>query len=126
ETSLESQHNVKDFLEKEMENGNAKDFHSYHIVNGMAVTATKEVAERIATFSEVEKVLPNEVRELNTTVTEDAERPPSEIANVEWNIERVGAPAVWDMGFDGSGIVVASIDTGVQWAHPGLMEKYRV
>jgi bacillopeptidase F len=40
-------------------------------------------------------------------------------------VERVGAPQVWDMGIDGAGIVVASIDTGVQWEHPALMEKYR-
>ena len=29
------------------------------------------------------------------------------------------------MGIDGSGTVVASIDTGVQWDHPALKEKYR-
>lgn len=124
-TSLTSQANVKQFLEKELENGNVKDFNSYFIVNGMAVTATKEVAEKIATFQEVEKILPNETRELFTTVTENAKAPASEIANVEWNVERVGAPGVWDMGIDGSGTVVASIDTGVQWDHPALKEKYR-
>lgn len=26
---------------------------------------------------------------------------------------------------DGSGIVVVNIDTGVQWDHPALKEKYR-
>ncbi|MFC4023693.1 S8 family serine peptidase [Oceanobacillus longus] len=124
-TSLTSQHNVKEFLEKEIENGNAENLKSYHIVNGLAVTATKEVAEKIATFSEVEKILPNETRELYTTVSKDAETPNSDIANVEWNVERVGAPGVWDMGFDGSGVVVASIDTGVQHDHPGLADKYR-
>ncbi|PAV27584.1 peptidase S8, partial [Virgibacillus profundi] len=98
---------------------------SYYIVNGIAVTATKEVAEKIATFAEVEKILPNETRELFTTVSKNAKTPQSEIANVEWNVERVGAPAVWDMGFDGTGTVVASIDTGVQWDHPALKEKYR-
>lgn len=125
EISITSQQNVKGFIEKEIVDGNAKDFHSYHIVNGMAVTATKEVAEKIATFAEVEKLLPNETRELYTTVTEDAKTPKSDIANVEWNVDRVGAPAVWDMGIDGTGVVVASIDTGVQWDHPGLKEKYR-
>jgi len=60
EISLTSQRNVKDFVEAEIANGNAKEFESYHIVNGMAVTATKEVAEKIATFAEVEKLLPNE------------------------------------------------------------------
>jgi len=125
ETSYISQQDVKAYLNQEMDDGNVKDFHSYHIVNGMAVTATKEVAEKIATFAEVEKLLPNETRELNTTVTKDAETPKSDIANVEWNVERVGAPGAWDMGIDGTGVVVASIDTGVEWNHPALMEKYR-
>src|SRR5699024_10391717 len=31
----------------------------------------------------------------------------------------------WDMGYDGTGTVIASIDTGVQWDHPALKEKYR-
>lgn len=125
EISFSSQQNVKSYIEQEIENGNVKDYQSYHIVNGMAVTATKEVAEKITTFAEVEKILPNETRELFTTVTEEADTPQAEIANVEWNIERVGAPGAWEMGIDGSGTVVASIDTGVQWDHPALMDKYR-
>ncbi|GAB3047514.1 bacillopeptidase F [Virgibacillus ainsalahensis] len=123
--SLNSQAEAKKYLEKEVENGNVENFHAYHIVNGMAVTATKEVAEKVASFTEVEKLLPNETRELYTSVTPDAETPESDIKNVEWNVERVGAPAVWEMGFDGTGTVVASIDTGVQWDHPALQEKYR-
>ncbi len=124
-TSLESQQNVKQYLEQQVQAGKAKDITSYYIVNGMAVTATKEVAEAIGTFAEVEKVLPNETRQLNTTVVEDAVSPKSQLANVEWNIERVNAPQAWDMGIDGSGTVVASIDSGVQWDHPALKEKYR-
>ncbi|WP_342542411.1 S8 family serine peptidase [Paenisporosarcina sp. FSL H8-0542] len=124
-TSLESQQNVKQYLDMQVKAGNAKDITSYYIVNGMAVTATKEVAEKVATFAEVEKILPNETRELYTTKTKNAVTPESGIANVEWNVNRVNAPKVWDMGIDGSGTVVASIDTGVQWDHPALKEKYR-
>jgi bacillopeptidase F len=124
-TSLQEQQNVKHYLEQEEAKGNVKDINSYYIVNGMAVTATKEVAEKVASFAEVEKVLPNETRQLFTTKTEDAVTPKSEIANVEWNVARVKAPDVWAMGIDGAGTVVASIDTGVQWDHPALKEKYR-
>ncbi|QKY69766.1 S8 family peptidase [Lentibacillus sp. CBA3610] len=124
-TSLESQQNVKSFLETEAEKGNAENIHSYHIVNGMAVTATQEVAEKVAGFEEVEKILPNETRTLFKPETKDAQAPESEIANVEWNVDRVGAPETWEQGIDGSGTVVASIDTGVQWDHPALKENYR-
>ncbi|MGB5947477.1 S8 family serine peptidase [Paenisporosarcina sp.] len=123
--SLEEQQNVKQYLESEETKGNVKDINSYYIVNGMAVTATKEVAEKVASFPEVEKVLPNETRQLYTTKTEDVLAPESEVANVEWNVSRVKAHDVWAMGIDGSGTVVASIDTGVQWDHPALKEKYR-
>ncbi|OMC87550.1 peptidase S8 [Viridibacillus arenosi] len=124
-TSLESQETVKEFLEQEEKKGNAKDITSYYIVNGMAVTATKEIAEKVATFAEVEKVLPNEKRQLFTTKTKETPAPKSKTANVEWNVERVKAPQVWAKGIDGTGTVVASIDTGVQWDHPALKQKYR-
>ncbi|WP_432360921.1 S8 family serine peptidase [Sporosarcina sp. UB5] len=124
-TSLQSQQNVMHYLEQQEKAGKAKDITSYYIVNGMAVTATKEVAQALATFEEVEKILPNETRQLQTTIVEDAEAPKSQLANVEWNVERVNAPQAWDMGIDGSGTVVASIDTGAQWDHPALKEKYR-
>ncbi len=123
--SIESQQNVTEFLENETKNGHVESFHSYYIVNGMAVTATKEVAQKIAAFAEVEKILPNETRELHEATVTDEEAPQSTLANVEWNVERVNAPGAWAQGFDGTGTVVASIDTGVQWDHPALKEKYR-
>lgn len=145
-TSLESQESVKQYLEKEVDKGNAKDIESYFIVNGIAVTATKEVAEKVATFDEVEKVLPNETRQLYTTKTsteevsktksvatktttdkksKSASEEKAKTSSIEWNVERVKAPEAWELGIDGTGTVVASIDTGVQWDHPALKQKYR-
>jgi len=126
ETALTEQVKVLDFLEKHDES-QVKDVHSYFIVNGLAVTATKEVAEKIASFSEVEKILPNENRELFTGVeqSEQVKRPQSERADIEWSVEKVKAPEVWDKGITGKGVVVASIDSGVEWDHPAIKEKYR-
>src|SRR5699024_3419458 len=97
------------------------------IVNGMAVTAPKEVAEKLAAFPEVEKILPNEQRTLHTTFDNKVDLSQVNLGNddIEWNVDRVNAPDAWAMGVDGSGTVVASLDTGVQWDHPALKENYR-
>ncbi|PAV28297.1 hypothetical protein CIL05_16810 [Virgibacillus profundi] len=122
-TAKESQQNVEVFLEEEKQTGNVEDVQSYFIVNAMAVTATKEIAEKIVAFSEVEKILKDETRQLikpeKTEISEETGD------TVEWNIEQIGAPDVWNMGVDGTGTVVATIDSGVQWDHPALKEKYR-
>lgn len=127
ETAMTEQQDVLQYLNKEMERGQVEDIHSYFIVNGLAVTATKEVAEKIAGFPEVEKILPNEKRELYSAVkqNEDLKSPKSERANVEWNVEKVKAPEVWEEGVTGKGVVIASIDTGVEWDHPAIQGKYR-
>src|SRR5699024_3971345 len=96
---------------------------SYNVVNAMAVTARKEGAQKISGFDEVEKILPNEEREIISPVETEGE--PADDDDIEWNVDRVNAPQAWDMGYDGTGTVIASIDTGVQWDHPALKEKYR-
>jgi serine protease AprX len=45
--------------------------------------------------------------------------------SIEWNIQKVNAPAVWAMGYNGQGVVVAGQDTGYQWDHPALKAHYR-
>jgi bacillopeptidase F len=123
----ETQSSVKTYLEQEKKKGNVKEFESFYIVNAMAVTGTKQVMERLATFPEIEEILPNEKVQLipsesSNTSTQSIADP---LDTVEWNIAKIDAPPVWKMGIDGTGIVVASIDTGVQWNHPTLKTKYR-
>ncbi|QED50155.1 S8 family serine peptidase [Cytobacillus dafuensis] len=158
----ETQHSIKTYLNQEMKKGNVKEFQSFYIVNGMAVTGTKEVMDKLATFPEVEKILPNETvqmipNESSNTSTQPTADPQEETqtntqaftrvetqtdtredtqtdtqrdtqtdtTSVPWNLAKIDVPQVWKMGFDGTGTVVAIIDTGVQWDHPALKEKYR-
>ena len=45
---------------------------------------------------------------------------------VEWGIANINADHVWSQfGVKGEGITVASIDTGVQFDHPALVNQYR-
>lgn len=122
--SQETQINLKKYLDTEKSKGSIKNYKSFYIVNGLEVTATKEVAEKIATFQEVDKLLPNEVRKLDPIIkTESSSK--ANTSSVEWNINKICAPSAWSAGINGTGVVVASIDTGVQWDHPALKTKYR-
>ena len=46
-------------------------------------------------------------------------------AEPEWGVEKIGADDAWAEGVLGSGIVVANVDTGVQFDHPALVNQYR-
>ncbi|MCA0170962.1 S8 family peptidase [Bacillus sp. RAR_GA_16] len=126
-TAIETQREVITYLEHQEQKGNAEDIKSFYIVNGMAVTATKKVMKHLASLPEVEKILPNEIRQIQPIAdkTKTKAQTTTETNSIEWNIDRVGAPEVWNMGIDGAGTVIANIDTGVQWDHPALMEQYR-
>ena len=43
----------------------------------------------------------------------------------EWGVAKIRADVAWDHGILGQGVVVASIDTGVDYTHPALVEHYR-
>ena len=38
----------------------------------------------------------------------------------QWGMKKIDAPALWKKGFDGSGIIVAHLDTGVDGKHAAL------
>lgn len=46
-------------------------------------------------------------------------------ATTEWNLQAINASALWDLGFTGQGVVVASMDTGVDSLHPDISTKWR-
>ncbi len=77
----------------------------------------------LAEWPEVRAVRPNLL--LRTALP--AVRPTAikQTTAVEWGVQRVNAPAAWARGAFGQGVVVAGQDTGYQWDHPALRERYR-
>jgi serine protease AprX len=51
--------------------------------------------------------------------------PPAGDRAVPWNLQRVGAPALWARGALGAGVVVGLLDTGADGSHPELAPSWR-
>jgi len=98
-----------------------KTLQPYWIFNGFYIEATKDVIEWIAQRNEVEYLIDNFIVTLDrvTPIEEDVE-----IKAPTWNITNVKADSCWQAGYDGSGIVVGIMDTGVDPDHPALSGKF--
>jgi subtilisin family serine protease len=48
-------------------------------------------------------------------------KPTENPRSIEWHLNDIGAPEAWSMGFDGSGMIVGLIDSGVAYDHPDLV-----
>jgi len=98
-------------------------FKEFWIVNTVRVTGDEALALEIAARPEVKRIVADRIYQL----------PPPEagvleprVDAAEWNIERIRAPLAWStFNVRGEGILIASIDTGVQYSHPALVRQYR-
>ncbi|MEU8035526.1 S8 family serine peptidase [Streptosporangium sp. NPDC049078] len=99
------------------------DFTPFWIANAVQVTGDAKLAAEIADLPEVERIEPGRVVKLPEPLPG---RDVAKVDAVEWNIDRVNAPRVWsELDTRGEGIVVANIDSGVQFDHPALAAQYR-
>lgn len=96
---------------------------SYWISNTLKVTGDKALVQQIAVRPEVAAIEPDRLLQLPEEFP--AEQEPK-VDGVEWNVDSIGAPKVWDeLGIRGDGVVIANIDTGVDYQHSTLMSSYR-
>ena len=100
----------------------------FWVFNGLSITATPVVIAAIAARADVASVTPDEIPIVPAGAREPlriATTAPASSAPTEPNIALVNAPALWALGYTGQGVVVASLDSGVDIGHPDLAARWR-
>jgi len=111
-------------LEQRRMSGRVAQFTPYWIFNGVAVSSDVDTLLAVAARPEVEAIKPDRLHQLPPIA--EGTQVLSVSDAVEWNISRIGADQVWNAyGLRGEGMVVASMDSGVDWTHPALQRTYR-
>lgn len=96
----------------------------FWIVNAIAVHGDAVAARTLAVQPGVARVLPAIKLEAPQTLPAAAPEGLAPAA-IEWNVQQINADDVWALGFTGAGLVVANVDTGVDYTHPALVNQYR-
>ncbi len=99
-------------------------YRRYWLVNMIAMRGDRQLVEQMARRDDVAAIQANPRVALELVPTSEADMQRA-LAAIEWNIDLVGAPAVWAAGVTGEGVVIGGQDTGYDWDHPGLINAYR-
>jgi subtilisin family serine protease len=95
----------------------------FWVVNAVKVTADEATITELAQRSDVAGIVDEKIYQVPTPQPGIAQ---AVIDTIEWNIQNVRAPEAWNtFGTRGEGVVIANIDTGVQFDHPALVSQYR-
>ena len=109
-----TQRPVKAFLELRR----ARKIKPLWLINGIAITASASVIQELANLPGVEEI------RLDETI--QAPEVGLSISTVpEWNLNTIRAPELWNLGYTGEGVVIATMDTGVDVDHPDLQARWR-
>lgn len=122
--SKASQSDLLQLLNEGVKSEIVKDVKSFWLFNGISCTTTREMIEALSQRKDIAVIDLDRVVMLpdNEKATEVTEA----IRGLAWHVSQVHANDVWAYngasGYDGTGVVVAIIDTGVNYNHVDLSD----
>lgn len=123
--SEKSQHEVLAIIQAEQRNGKATNIVSHWLSNSISCTTTKEVIYLLSKRDDIliighnadkNAILSGQRSEVRSQQGTKAE------AEIEEHVTQVNAPQVWEQGYTGEGVLVAILDTGINYEHPDLAD----
>ncbi len=124
-TAEESQKPVVDWLKSIGETENLKQF---FVINGFAVRISKSALIELLKREDVAYAIEDEYRKLIPEKEQNYTKVsyPTGSTEIPWDRQIMQADKVWkDLGYEGEGIVIGIMDSGVDVEHPALKESWR-
>jgi len=100
-------------------------YQPFWVTNMIWVQGDFETLQQMAAREEVAKIEANPAVQISIPDTAPPDPSTLAVSGIEWNIIKIKAPELWALGFTGEGIVIGGQDTGYDWDHAALIEKYR-
>jgi subtilisin family serine protease len=117
-TALDKQANVRAYLDAQ-----GVKYQSFWIDNIIAVdSSTNQVFNGLMAFPEIQSL---KARRTMGIIEPKLEPVSQHLFAVESNLTHINADDVWALGYEGQGVTIANIDTGVRYTHQAVNAQYR-
>jgi uncharacterized repeat protein (TIGR01451 family) len=102
----------------------AGNIRAFWIFNGLAAHVAAQDIAALAARADVALIREDRyARYVEPSALEGVE---TTTTGAEWGIDRIRADEVWSaLHITGTGVVIASLDSGIDWLHPALQQAYR-
>jgi bacillopeptidase F len=119
---------IKPLLESLIANGDMDYYKKISIINRLYVVANARAVLQLAEREDIVRIHKeySSFEQRTGRQSASAEKVTiKEFTGDSWAVSMIGAEEAWSMGYDGSGVVIGSLDTGVWSSHEQLKTNFR-
>ena len=120
--SKQSQEDIMSIIKAEERSESIADITSHWIINSISCKAKRDVVYQLSSHPDIASISHNSELSVIYDDKDENESLRGETKNLTDNITHVNADKAWDLGYTGKGVLVAIIDSGVNYNHVDLKD----